>query len=145
MSDRQASRLEELRAQVEARGQLDQHHRGVREELVEAQYRLRGLELQVQQAEMAVRGLEGFNLDSLVLGLLGRKAQRLEQARQLKTETERQYTECTEAVTTLEREMTRAERQVEQIDSVRQEYDLLLAAKREQIEQDDGEAASELH
>lgn len=137
--------LAQLKNESQSRARLEKEHADAREALMQVESRMRGVELYLEQARDELKQLEGTSLTGLVYGLLGKKGDRLEKAREACAELERQYEECAETMPRLEQTVADLERELEQVGNADEEYQRLLAEKQEQLESVDGDHGSEFH
>jgi chromosome segregation ATPase len=137
-------RLTELSSRLGNHEQMKRQHQRLRDNLVETQCAARTLELQLKQARVELKKLEGFSVEGLVLGFLGRKADNLAHTREACEELEQQHAECRQSLQMLEREIAGVEEEIGSADAVGDEYESALASRREKIEQRGDEAAERL-
>ncbi len=137
-------RLTELSSRLGDHENMKRQLQALRDNLVQTQCAARTLEVQLDQAKAELKKLEGFSMEGMVLGFLGRKADNLERTRQACEELEQQHAECRQSLQTLEREIAGVEDGIGSADEVGDEYASALASRREQIEQRGGEASERL-
>lgn len=125
--------LHELKGRTGSRETLERRQVKARDAMVQADYRLKALELNLDQCREEVARLEGFSLTGLMSALAGRKQQRLALMREQCAALEKQYTECEATLAALQREVGEIERELAQARSAAAEYKALLARKEEEI------------
>lgn len=91
-----------------------------RKELIDRQTQARVLELRLEQAQAELQQLQGLSLSSLLSGLSGQRAARIESAREACAELEQLHTEAVAAMTALQRE----------VDSLQSDVDATIAQPR---------------
>ncbi|MCG8404976.1 MAG: hypothetical protein MI923_07250 [Phycisphaerales bacterium] len=126
--------LATLRDKSQSRARLEQRYSETRDALNEAQSKMRGVELYLEQAQAELKQLEGFSFTGMVYGLLGQKGDRLAKAQQVCAELEQQHEECAQALSALEEEVSGLSRELEQAGQADAQYQELLAEKQKQLE-----------
>lgn len=134
MPDNINERLSELKARCEANDALAEQQNAVRGELMQAQVRLRAMELQAQQVAEELQSLEGFSLFGLLASLSGGKSERVAEMRETHDGLCRERDDCGSALKSMEREANDLARQVEAAVNAQDEYNALLSEKRQQME-----------
>ena len=115
-----------------------------RKNLVEMQYRLQAMELQVGAAAEEVRSLENFSLTGLLSTLRGNRQERAEEARDQLHQLQTQFDAALDAFETLQRQVTDLEARVAEGDRARAEYEAAFSAKLRRAEVSGGESADRL-
>lgn len=144
MADDMTRRLAELKDRMRSGRCKAAEQVEMRDRLVQMQYRLRAIELQLEEANEEVKKLAGSSLSGLVYSLMGSKGERLERARQAHQELEKQYDKCRREVEELDRQVGRMDSQVHDDRTSAEEFERLLAEKQEQIAERDDNRNAEL-
>lgn len=115
-----------------------------RKKLVDMQYRLQAMELQVGAATEELRSLENFSLTGLLSSLRGNRQEKAEEARDQLYQLQTQFDAAMDAFETLQRQVTDLETRVAESDKARAEYEKAFSAKLRQTEVGGGESADRL-
>jgi len=129
MHDLKSGHLQELKVKSEQAAAVVAEHETRRREMVDRQYQLQALELQVRQAAAEVEQLEGFSLTRLLSGLSGGRKYKAEQARAALERLEDQYDAASEALDALTSRVGELERQSQAAQDARARYEAACAER----------------
>lgn len=115
-----------------------------RKKLVELQYKLQAMELQVGAATEELRSLEGFSMTGLLSSLRGNRQERTEEARNQLFHLQTQFDAAADAFTSLEHQVADLEKRLSSGAQARTQYEAAFSAKLRQAETGNGESAARL-
>lgn len=136
-----AATFAEVKQQVAGAEELARRQAEKRKALLDAEFRLQTIEIQLRQATAEVTRLEGFSLSSLLGALSGTKTAQLSGARQSLADLEAQYDALAGTVDSLRSEVERLEGDADRADEARRQWAQLCDAKAAEIESRGGAAA----
>ncbi|RIK68242.1 MAG: hypothetical protein DCC65_03350 [Planctomycetota bacterium] len=144
MSNESGHDFDELRRRHEAGEKARTQHDEKRKLLVDMQYRLQAMELQLAATEEELRALEGVSLSRILHALKGDRASRADAARQALSALNAQYDAAVDAANDLIRQISDIERRLDPDGSARADYERALAAKLREAETADTPASAAL-
>lgn len=144
MSHEPGDEYADIRRQYETSEGLRDQHDDKRRLLVEMQYRLHAMELQLAATEEELRSLEGLSLSRIIHTLKGDHASRVDAARQAMAALNVQYDSAESALHSLLTQIAEMETDVGAQDGTRAEYEAAFPSTAMVSEPEDTEAARQL-
>lgn len=139
------SQLEQVREQLQQKHAIEQALLEHRETLGKETYRLETLEIQLGMIQSDLAKLEQFGLASVLSGVTGTRAGKIDRMRAESERVEREYGDCAQIIETLEQELSTMESQLASLATVEEAYQTLAKEKERLLAENGDENAQELN
>ncbi len=140
----QTATMAELKVKLQRQEELERTHRDRCAAMTQALQHLRALEVYLEQAQEELNNLDGLSLTGLLYALTGRKGKAVDKARQDYAALSAEYKAFTQKIETLEDDITRLEKSLDEIGDVRALYQAGLRERESAVESSGGESAGRL-